>query len=302
MVFHHRNDGEEEDEEMTLRHHGCFSHPFLVQSIFLLLGVGALVPWNAFISAKPYFESRLCTDGTIDHTSARQNSNHHNIESTFSMVYNVSSVLTMLLVIAIQMLRDRQGSLEDTQRVVELSGSQVHTAATVKPSRLAETSITSSAFAGDATQSSVTSPQRTETRVVSNAPTANIAGKCNDHSFWLVTAPLLIFLMVFILQCTMVLMVNIPHFYTVTLLCIAACGMASGIAGAGFVAAAGAFPPSLAMNPYQLVCSLTLCQFVMHFEAILMKGPTPFISFILLLFGCCRVCRPLEWRSPWSIS
>jgi len=33
----------------------------LVSAIFCLLGVGTLLPWNAFISSEPYFHARLCS-------------------------------------------------------------------------------------------------------------------------------------------------------------------------------------------------------------------------------------------------
>ena len=33
-----------------------------IKGVFVILGVGVLLPWNAFVSAKPYFQARLCTE------------------------------------------------------------------------------------------------------------------------------------------------------------------------------------------------------------------------------------------------
>jgi hypothetical protein len=255
MVLLHDDDADEEEESMTLRVRDCFSHRFLVQSIFLLLGIGALVPWNAFISAKPYFESRLCTSDRTNYTEASHDErmNHYNIESTFSMVYNVSSVVTMLLVIGIQMWRDRKRVTDDNQRDLELSKSQILS--------IEATAMDPSLASLEEDRDPALSCRPTDTQCAPNS--IQTPNNESSHSFWLVTVPLLLFLLVFILQSIMVLAVHVPHFYSWTLLCLAACGMASGIAGAGFVAAAGAFPPALAMNPYQLVRVSTCCRHVL---------------------------------------
>ena len=58
----------------------------IVRVIFLLLGVGILMPWNAFVSAKPYFQSRLCSDDgqvIVD------------FELWFGLIWNLSSVLSL---------------------------------------------------------------------------------------------------------------------------------------------------------------------------------------------------------------
>lgn len=54
---------------------------FVTNCIFYLLGIGLLVPWNAFVSAKPYFSERLCGSASV--------------ELWFGLVYNVSSVLSL---------------------------------------------------------------------------------------------------------------------------------------------------------------------------------------------------------------
>ncbi|VEU43385.1 unnamed protein product [Pseudo-nitzschia multistriata] len=60
-----------------------------IRAIFLLLGVGILIPWNAFVSAKPYFTARLCQSG---HDVV-------NFEQWFGLIWNLSSVGSLGLII-----------------------------------------------------------------------------------------------------------------------------------------------------------------------------------------------------------
>jgi hypothetical protein len=62
----------------------------VIRAIFLLLGIGILIPWNAFVSAKPYFTARLCQSGR----------DIVNFEQWFGLVWNFSSVLSLGLIIA----------------------------------------------------------------------------------------------------------------------------------------------------------------------------------------------------------
>ena len=69
----------------------------IVRVIFLLLGVGILMPWNAFVSAKPYFQSRLCSDDgqvIVD------------FELWFGLIWNLSSVLSLGLIILSTIVND----------------------------------------------------------------------------------------------------------------------------------------------------------------------------------------------------
>jgi hypothetical protein len=75
-----------------------------------------------------------------------------------------------------------------------------------------------------------------------------------DHSFWLVIVPFLLFILAFGIQLIMVLILHVPYVWYWTVLCFSICGVASGISGAGLVATAGAFHSNIGMNPYQLVC------------------------------------------------
>ena len=61
----------------------------LISAIFCLLGVGTLLPWNAFISSEPYFHARLCSlfgDGG-------------GIELLFGLCFNVCGFLSLVVVI-----------------------------------------------------------------------------------------------------------------------------------------------------------------------------------------------------------
>ena len=62
---------------------------WLIRAIFLLLGVGILIPWNAFVTAKTYLTSRLCQSGT----------SIINFEQWFGLVWNLSSVVSLGLII-----------------------------------------------------------------------------------------------------------------------------------------------------------------------------------------------------------
>jgi solute carrier family 29 (equilibrative nucleoside transporter), member 1/2/3 len=52
---------------------------YFILAIFYLLGIGLLVPWNAFVSAQSYFYRRTCRD----------------VEKWLGVVYNLSSLLTL---------------------------------------------------------------------------------------------------------------------------------------------------------------------------------------------------------------
>lgn len=70
-----------------------------IKLIFGLLGIGVLLPWNAFVSAKPYFQMRICAEASG--ISA-------NIELWFGFIYNLSSVLSLASIILLQWWRDRK--------------------------------------------------------------------------------------------------------------------------------------------------------------------------------------------------
>lgn len=65
--------------------------------IFMLLGIGVLTPWNAFISAIPYFQSRVCSiPGASEH-----------FELWLGLVFNSCSVLSLGLLLIGPWIRER---------------------------------------------------------------------------------------------------------------------------------------------------------------------------------------------------
>ena len=80
----------------------------LVAATFTLLGVGLLVPWNAFISAKNYFQQRACSSG-----------NGGNLELWFGLVYTTSSALSLGFLIVSQYVRDSKWCQKRRQRQEE---------------------------------------------------------------------------------------------------------------------------------------------------------------------------------------
>lgn len=66
----------------------------LCLSLFFLLGVGLMVPWNAFIASEPYFNSRLCKS---DNSFLRSN-----FEAIFALVFNLSNVGALCVLLYLQ--------------------------------------------------------------------------------------------------------------------------------------------------------------------------------------------------------
>lgn len=99
---------------------GTFSERF-IKSIFGLLGIGVLLPWNAFVSAKPYFQARLCSGA---------NGMSANIELWFGFIYNLSSVVSLAFIILLQWWRDRQTKMrfESTEEASALETRDTMTA------------------------------------------------------------------------------------------------------------------------------------------------------------------------------
>ena len=216
-------------------------HRLILQGVFLLLGVGVLVPWNAFISSKGYFESRLCGNVT-------------GFESWFAMVYNLSSVLCLGLLITVQAVRDQLLTAAEAAETEE----ETHQAA----ERLRDPLT--------AEQVPVTSSTRT---------TDTVDPETKAHAFWLVMAPLALYLTVFLFTAFLVLLprLSVDTFETLTLVSLAVCGMCGAIASAGIVATAGLFPADLGMNPFLWGQSLGgVAVSLANFAAACLEDPAPY--------------------------
>lgn len=216
--------------------------PWFVRAIFLLLGVGTLIPWNAYVSAKPYFLARFCQD------------NGHvllDFELWFGIIWNVSSVLSLGLIIASVALQDyfckRNNYHSQLQHDEHLSSSND---SNVSP----ETSL----------MLPPTSPNRSSSGVSSNnaSDSANSSHHVHDnpsphdnsagHSFWLVILPLSIYLLVFASTNILVLFRNISPelFLILTMTGLAICGTCSAIATAGIISTASLFESHVGITPF----------------------------------------------------
>lgn len=189
----------------------------VIRAIFLLLGVGILLPWNAFVSSKPYFSARLCGEDGEDIV---------NFEQYFGLIWNTSSVLSLGLIIFGQAIADyckrkRHQSLDDTS---------------TNPLNLASDS--------NSPQNSVGSERHSLSSIRSSSKF--------DHSLYLVMLPLALYMAIFSLQAVMVLIPRMTpeKFLLVTLCGLAVCGTCGAIATAGIVSTAGLFPSHIGINPF----------------------------------------------------
>ena len=160
--------------------------------------MGILVPWNAFISAKSYFESRFCGGG------------HVNFESTFAMLYNVSSVLSLSLVLFSQWSREKHIHQDQQVETVPVAAREV-----------TETDVLDSTTASR-----------------SQASAERVAEDADDTSPYLqVIIPLGVFLVVFLTQTCVVAIPSVaaPQFWRLTIFQLSACGVVTSVATAGIV-------------------------------------------------------------------
>jgi hypothetical protein len=183
-----------------------------IKAIFLSLGVGILLPWNAFVNAKPYFQARLCS---ADGTESIQ------FEQWFGVVWNTASVLSLGCIILSQVCRDKVNGRGQE------GGSDI-----------------SSSLAEVVNDTGAQEPL--------NPNNATCAGHGEGHSFLLVVVPLSLYLVVFLCMDVLVFVPSIPPgmFLVLTLTGLAVCGMCSAIATAGVVSTAGLFPSHVGINPY----------------------------------------------------
>jgi hypothetical protein len=183
-----------------------------IATVFCWLGIGVLCPWNAFISARPYFQSRLCGEAVSIATD---------VELLFSVVYNVASVLSLGVILLIQYYQTTQ-----TDLATALSSSICTTPVpTLAPSLRRQSSSDDS---------------------IDIAPTEN------QYTWWMVMVPLGLYLAVFILTTILVLLPGVPPliFLISTLAGLFVCGVCTSVASAGIVGTAGLFEPEMGVNPY----------------------------------------------------
>jgi hypothetical protein len=208
----------------------------ILRAIFVLLGIGFLVPWNAFISAKDYFQSRFCDPSNPD----------SKISSTmlplFVFVYTLSSVSALVLIISGQWFHD-QFFVNRSSMVPSEDGDGIF----IDGDKTEEPLSTSGNDENDASQMVPTDGDRQQ----------NSNKDHSSSSFWFVVLPFMLFLLIFCGQTVLVLSVHLSSPRTIefwTLLSLAVAGAATAMANAGIVAVAGRFEEAdLAMNPFLAV-------------------------------------------------
>jgi hypothetical protein len=193
--------------------------------VFCWLGIGVMCPWNAFISARPYFQSRLCGQAASIATD---------VELLFSVVYNVASVLSLGVILLLQYYTTTQAEIVTAMR------QSIYAPPTDLVTAL-RSSIYAPTFA-----SGVRRPTNADNNIGSSSPTEN------EYTWYMVMVPLGLYLAVFVLTTILVLFPGIPPllFLISTLAGLFVCGVCTSVASAGIVGTAGLFEAEMGVNPY----------------------------------------------------
>lgn len=75
-----------------------------ISVIFCLLGIGSLLPWNAFINADEYFQSRLC--------SGPSSNGGGSVELWFGLIFNVLGALALGVLLVVDRYQEKRKSSE----------------------------------------------------------------------------------------------------------------------------------------------------------------------------------------------
>jgi hypothetical protein len=182
-----------------------------IEIVFLLLGVGVLLPWNAFISAKPYFQARLCGDN--DPVAG-------NIELWFSIIYNGASVLSLAVLLAVQLFQDT-GESSNTASI----GTKLRKSLSAHPM-----------------------PSPSSRISVSIDP---LQGSSEYTWYMVMVPLAIYFVVfVFTTVLVFLPAIPPPIFLALTLSGLFICGVCTSVASSGIVGTAGLFEPTVGVNPY----------------------------------------------------
>lgn len=192
-------------ENNTQKNH---NNQVVISVVFALLGVGVGCPWNAFINARPYFESRFC--GTSSASFAQ-----NDIEVWFSVLFNVASVLSLVGLLALQYYCRRFRSLFSS-----ITTSGCHHP--LSPSLRASSSM----------------------RKVSNHINhCSMVTENMDYASLMVLIPLGLYLVVFLFTTLLVYFPEAPTVFVfyATLIGLFLCGVCMSVASAGIIGTASLF-------------------------------------------------------------
>lgn len=206
----------------------------VIRAIFLLLGVGILIPWNAFVSAKSYFTSRFCQSG---HDIL-------NFEQYFGLAWNFASVISLGLIIVGQSFSDYWNKKNDqslSSNAGERNNNVVHPATNID-------------LVNEPRLENETNPLGTRSGIIDDDDRpSNSSSVCEkNNSFYTVMVPLGLYTVVFFIQALLVTITDISpsKFLIITLISLALCGTCGAIATAGIVSTAGFFPSHIGINPF----------------------------------------------------
>lgn len=187
-----------------------------ISFIFCLLGIGSLLPWNAFVNANEYFQSRLCSESSSTDGSS--------VELWFGLVFNVTGALALGILLAVDRYRERRKALEN----IVLGGQDISEEDQGRISR---------------TQSDTHVADDSNSRQDDNE---------ESHSRQMVYYSLSAYLAVFLFTTVLVLVPRVTRslFLSLTLSGIGVCGASMAVTGTGVTAVAAKFPPSIGISSY----------------------------------------------------
>jgi hypothetical protein len=203
-----------------------------IKIVFLLLGVGVLLPWNAYISAKQYFVSRLCNNNDEDGGGGVNIS--RTIEMWFSIVYNGASVLSLGVVILVQYIVDSSSNTNNNNN------------------NNFTTPTTTTTMMSNTIKGIIKLVRSIPIPILSREEVSSINETNYTSTWFMVMIPLVTYLIVFAVTTLLVFFTSIPRqiFAILTLSGLFICGVCTAIASSGIVGTAGLFPGYVGINPY----------------------------------------------------
>jgi len=226
--------------------------PIWIRGTFLLLGVGILIPWNAFVSAKPYFQARLCQNSKVI----------VDFELWFGLVWNMSSVFSLGFIILTVAFKDWWKSTKRTTPTTTTADmtttNSIHDSTnphmTLTTATTTTTSMTIPRHTTNYRDSSDHGSMGSSTSVDSH-PTSresHSSSTKNHSSMGLVMVPLTLYLVVFLLTDALVLIptIDAQWFLRFTMIGLALCGTCGSIATAGIISTAGLFESHIGITPF----------------------------------------------------
>jgi hypothetical protein len=189
-----------------------------IELVFFLLGIGILLPWNAYISAKQYFVSRMCEENPAV---------AKHIEMWFSILYNLASVVSLAMVILVQYHTD-----------------------TDHPSAAFDGADVGKKKCLIKSTSNLSTPMMCSKTL--HVDTTRASSRDDRYTWLMVMVPLGVYSAVFSMTTIFVFVTSIPSqlFLMLSLAGLFICGVCTAVASSGIVGTAGLFHSDIGVNPY----------------------------------------------------